>query len=436
MRLYFCIFAFPVLNLFFSPSAFAQPTCSEDCLKEWFKQRFSEIDLSPPEIQADFLLRQCSLQADRDRKTYLLSRVQPLLAVVPEEVPVFPLIGYTDSLPGEAARALGKGLSRMSLEMRFIRILAGLDLDAAAVRWREFSVPLPSPERYIRGEGIDFGDYYRTAFHLFDLLQSHNQNLQANLLLLRAVDSINSSESLVSLHDVLGKRLSQALVSDLMLGIYIGRLSRLTVKTTPELTTWLRIVYFWKLLLSGEASTKKLPLLEAIRSFVDKASGAENLNIRFRVETNNGEKMLGGFWPAEARTHWIRMTAGLKYSELEQSAATQIEKAFDSAIAGQTQRELKILPMMAYWANPSSSARFDSLMALLRSRRDLQPAGFWEPQLASFLAELRKDLPGSSGDQLRLLNYLEKAYVFRSLFAMSDYMAAPKGSTFDLPPIN
>ncbi len=391
-----------------------QVPCDADCLDLWFRSQFDGLPLLPPEVAAETLLNEAAAERDGQKQSKILAKVDELLSAVMEEFPVAPLVLNADSVPGEAMRASAERFNRVSLRMRLIELKAKVDLPAAIEEWHEQGVPLPTNKHLERGEVAGYLIYYRIAMQLYDQLIAEGRSAEANLHLLRVLNTIRTQHALADFHQVLTLRMQKAKLTSGFLALYRARLAAILPLDQPQQGNWVRIAFFWKLLLEGEAQQSQPELLDAVDAYLRHSSEAPPLGLQFAVKTTAGTRYWGNYWPDEARVQFEKILAPVNWADGMAERAGSLSKLF---VGGTSKIEDR--PMTAFWARPHSAALFEQYVELRKGHKTLSAQGAWEPRLGLLLEELKTYGAKDPSPEDHLLDFLEKARIYQGLLGLS-----------------
>jgi hypothetical protein len=391
-----------------------QASCDADCLDLWFRNQFDGLRHLPGEVIAETLLKAASTEQDRHKRERILAGFDEILPAVMEEFPVAPVVLRTDSVPGEASRASSEQFNRVSLQMRRIELMARTDLTTAISQWQQSQMPQVTPKHKERGETVDYLIYYRIGMQLYDQLLAEGKTAEANLHLLQVLNTIDTQSALADFHQILALRMQTGKLTPGFLALYRVRLGALLPKDQPQMGNWVRIVFFWKLLLTGEAKETQPELLQAIESYLRHSSEAPPSELRFAVSTAKGTKYWGDYWPDEAKAQFEKMMANVSWAE----GTTQRVAGLGELFYGRAKR-LEDRPMIAFWARPHAEAMFSRYANLLRERRALTEQGAWEPRLGQLLEDLKNYGAKDPTAEDILLDFLEKARIYQGLLGLS-----------------
>lgn len=237
------------------------------------------LSLLPPEVSEETLLNAAAVARDWQKQGNILSKAEEMLSAVMEEFPVAPLVLNAESLPGQAMLASAERFNRVSLQMRLIELKAKVDLPAAVEQWHEYKVPVPAQKHLERGESASYLIYYRIAMQLYDQLVAEGRTAEASLHLLRVLTTIESQQSLADFHQILVLRMQTGKLTPGFLAVYRAKLSSVLPIDQPQMGNWVRIAYFWKLLLEGEAAQSQPELLDAVEAYLRHSSEAPPLGL-------------------------------------------------------------------------------------------------------------------------------------------------------------
>jgi hypothetical protein len=399
---------------------FAEAQCDSQCQKLWFDQRFESIQLAPPEVQVDLLLRAAQVEPDRERKLYVLHQAESQIAQVPELCPITGIVGFTDSVPGEVNRATALGFNQMDYRMRVVSIYATLDFDHAVAMWSAYRPPSLQRERSLRGETIGFQPMYRTALELYDEFAKRGNQIAGSLFLMRVLESIQTHEALADFHEILASKMRDSRLSNGFLDLYKNRLAKIVPDALPHEVVWYKIVFFWKLLLENEASKDKSSLLASIGSFLAKTAEAPPYDFCHVVSTASEARSYCRYWPKEAGERWERSIARIDFSPEEQESLNNIKAVFDKAANG-TRVNATEIQMTKYWVRPKSIVLLQRVIDLQRSYKDLQSAGAWEPKLGDLLEDLKHHSSEKPNEIERMLDFLEISRVYQGFIGLTNY---------------
>ncbi len=401
-------------------SALAQGNCDARCLKLWFAERFDDLRLAPTEVQVDFLLRAARVETSVERKRYVLEQAEDLIGLVPELAPVLAIVGFTDSIPGEANRATDLGLNQMDYQMRLVSLYSTFDFEEAVSRWMAYRPPAERRDRALQGETIGYLPLYRTALELYDQYVNSGNPAGAEGFLARVLNGIETYGALGDLNEVLTSRSREGRLPRGFLKLYLNRLATFQPNRVPHEVEWYKIVAFWKLLMEKEVAGDKKPLLGAIAQLMRKTAELPALDLCITVVTAGGDKKLCRYWPTEAGQWWERMMGRLQFSADEEELLQQIRDHLSQG-GKVTGGKITEVSMTKYWARGKSKAFLERVIELQRSYRELYAAGTWEPMLGGLIEDLKHHAGDKPTEAERMTAFMEVCRVYQGFIGFAYY---------------
>ncbi len=385
-------------------SLLAQPeTCDRKCLERWFDQQYRHLDLVPPEVVAEVVVRDARASADSLRVQYMLERVGELVGQVAEVCPVHNRLRLMDSVEGMTVRALQSYPSRLRLEMDRIQILGRVDRAAAI---EAYSLYVPPQE--VRGDEMCQAQrYFEVGLELGEPVRG---------VMLRRV---KTQALLMDLHQALltvklRQPLERALLRD-----YREALGQMKLETVPEALTWMANVWFWAGMMRDEMAGEKTELLEAITALVKAMPRNGDGQRLYQIESPQGMLRPGAFWPQGAVKVW-------KASMGEEGA-----EVVKTLLEGQVGKG-EVVEKVMLWGKPAGKELQEKLVELKKSYGELTKAGVWEARLGEVLELVRNYRPEAKTDEERVRTFFEKQLAWGMLLAFSDYQAPKAGEKVDL----